>query len=267
MERRQLFSAGIGLELNGDGTTPEGAYELAVTAGGDATTVGAGVTVTQGGVNIDWGDGTLLDTGVVPSVIGHNFDALGAPTDYTISGSAVVRVNTAVGGSGTVSDALVQPDGKRVTVGISGIGDWEIRRYNTNGTPDASFSGDGVVTLDLGGLDNARGVALCGTKLVVVGSASALSQFVVARFTGSGVLDTSFDGDGVATTGFGLGSAAVANSVAVQPDGKIVVGGSRTTSVDGTDFALARYLTDGSLDTTFGTGGTTATDVGGPGEI
>ncbi|MEM8493868.1 MAG: RHS repeat-associated core domain-containing protein [Planctomycetota bacterium] len=70
-----------------------------------------------------------------------------------------------------------------------------------------------------------------------------------------GVLDTAFDGDGQVTTD--LGGDDSAESVAIQSDGKIVVGGTS----DG-DFALARYNTDGTLDTTFGTSGTTVVDIG-----
>ena len=69
-----------------------------------------------------------------------------------------------------------------------------------------------------------------------------------------GALDTSFDGDGKTTTQIGLGGEA--RDVLIQPDGKIVVTGISYSSVGDPDISLARYNTDGSLDTGFGTGGT-----------
>jgi uncharacterized delta-60 repeat protein len=71
-----------------------------------------------------------------------------------------------------------------------------------------------------------------------------------------GDLDTSFGIGGKQTTDFGGGAGAT--SVAVQSDGKIVVVGGT-----GSDFALARYNTDGSLDTTFSGDGKQTTDFGG----
>jgi uncharacterized delta-60 repeat protein len=73
---------------------------------------------------------------------------------------------------------------------------------------------------------------------------------------GPGDLDTSFGGDGMVTTDFGGGE--VATAVAIQPDGKIVVAG-RTTGHE--DFALARYLPDGSLDPTFNGDGKITIDL------
>ena len=82
------------------------------------------------------------------------------------------------------------------------------------------------------------------------------TTFALARYNTDGSLDTTFGSGGLVTTSFGDGDD-VATGVAVQGDGQIVVSG--TTLVDGsgnigtaTHFALARYNTDGSLDTTFG---------------
>jgi len=80
-----------------------------------------------------------------------------------------------------------------------------------------------------------------------------------------GDLDITFGGDGKVITDFG--GDDFGNSVAVQKDGKIVVGGNTTTGGVGTNFGLARYNADGSLDTTFGTGGLVTTDFGGTNEF
>ena len=76
-------------------------------------------------------------------------------------------------------------------------------------------------------------------------------NFAIARYHADGTLDTGFGGDGIVTTDF-AGQVDQANSVAVQPDGKIVVAGlaARTGPLGAdNDFAIARYLGDGTLDT------------------
>ena len=78
----------------------------------------------------------------------------------------------------------------------------------------------------------------------------------MARYTADGVLDTDFGTDGLVTNDDIQG----ANSAALQPDGKIVAAGSYYNS-DNDDFALARYNTDGSLDSSFNAGGVVYTDL------
>ena len=78
------------------------------------------------------------------------------------------------------------------------------------------------------------------------------SQFTSAQTAGT--LDSTFGTGGRVTTAFG-GNGDTGNSIVVQTDGKLVVGGSTTNLDDTTDFALARYNINGALDTMFGTGG------------
>ena len=90
-------------------------------------------------------------------------------------------------------------------------------------------------------------------KVVVAGTAG--THFAVARYNPDGSLDLGFDEDGKVTTSFGINAAG--SGVAIQPDEKIVVAGTA-----GTDFALARYYSDGSLDTGFGNDGKVTTSFG-----
>ncbi len=127
------------------------------------------------------------------------------------------------------------------------------------GDLDASFGTGGRVTTDLGGSEDVQAGALqADGKVVVVGgrdvgSTADFTDFLVARYTPSGALDTSFSSDGWATTDF-LGGSDYAAAVAVQPDGKIVVAGSVSPPFEGEGeggVGLARYNADGSLDTGF----------------
>ncbi|MDX3248117.1 calcium-binding protein [Streptomyces sp. ME18-1-4] len=180
------------------------------------------------------------------------------------------KVTTDFGGTNDGAHAVaVQPDGKIVAAGQSGSGftlDFALARYNTDGSLDTTFGTGGKVTTSFGASFNqAFGVVLqTDGKIVAAGTtnAGAGDDFAVARYNTDGSLDTSFGTGGLVTTDFGTGSSDEASGVALQSDGKIVLAGSSDSG--GTeDFALARYNTDGSLDTTFGTGGKVTTSFGG----
>jgi uncharacterized delta-60 repeat protein len=121
------------------------------------------------------------------------------------------------------------------------------------GNLDNTFDGDGIVTTAIGTVtDIANDVAVQPDgKIVVVGRTfSGHSNFCIVRYNPNGSLDNTFDTDGKVTTDFS-GKEDKANCVAIQTDGKIVVGGSSKDNANIEHFALARYNTDGSLDNTF----------------
>lgn len=126
---------------------------------------------------------------------------------------------------------------------------------------DPSFGTGGYVTLDVdGSFDQFKEVAVQPDgKIVVAGHASYAFETnpLVARFTSDGVLDPTFNGTGWAlgpdTAWFHPGDY---HAMALQPDGKIVcVGSARTVLASPFQVIVARYLTDGTLDPDFGTGG------------
>ena len=158
-------------------------------------------------------------------------------------------------------DVAVQSDGKILAAGYGGTGgnDFALARYNVNGSLDTSFDSDGKVTTDFGGLDYIQSVAIQSDgKIVAVGAKfSGGFDFALARYNTNGSLDTSFDTDGKLTTDFGGGSNDTISSVAIQSDGKILVAGTASNG-----FALPRYNTSGSLDTSFDTDGKLMTSFG-----
>lgn len=97
----------------------------------------------------------------------------------------------------------------------------------------------------------------------IVGGGSAVfngySCFVVARYNSDGSADNSFGNEGIVTTSFGNVNT-YGRSLAIQEDGKIVVTGEKGGWPS--DYATARYNTDGTLDTTFGNGGIVISDLG-----
>src|SRR5262249_5671449 len=137
----------------------------------------------------------------------------------------------------------------------------------------------GLVTTDFigpGSDDQAEQVVvLPGQKILVVGSSDqgdTWRDFALTRYNGDGSLDTGFGVAGRATTDFttpgGPTSDDFPSSVAIQADGKIVVAGVSTRGgAFGNDFLVARYNTNGTLDSTFGLGGKVRTDLGSESEF
>jgi uncharacterized delta-60 repeat protein len=178
--------------------------------------------------------------------------------DTTFGGDG--RVTTDFGEAVAAANAVaLQPDGKIIAVGRSGPGgggdNFALARYQSNGTLDTTFGGDGrVTTVEAPGEIYAIALQPDG-KIVAAGGLS------LARYLPDGTLDTTFDNDGLVTIAFDEIFAA-----ALQPDGKIVAAGQFfNPSTTQHEFALARYLPDGTLDTTFGSVGHVTTDVGGSG--
>jgi uncharacterized delta-60 repeat protein len=213
---------------------------------------------------------SLTLVGAVALVIAIANPAAAPPGDLDPTFDGDGRVTTDFAGDFDLANAVaIQGDGKIVAAGdtfVSGSGDdFALARYNTDGSLDTTFDGDGKVTTDFaGGFDAAFGVAIQGDgKIVAAGVAvvSGTGDFALARYNTDGSLDTSFDGDGKVTTAFGS-STDEAFAVAIQGDGKIVAAGGAVL-FGGTDFALARYNTDGSLDTGFDGDGKVTTDFAG----
>jgi uncharacterized delta-60 repeat protein len=172
-------------------------------------------------------------------------------------------------------DVTLQADGKILAVGDMDTGtdgDFSVARYNTNGTLDTTFGSGGIAKVDPTGTAGGRAftavVQPADGKIILVGTGAGgnyNSTFDMARFTSTGVLDSSFGSGGTVVTNL-PGDYEGAQDAVLQPDGKIVVVGS--TSPTGLfppvyNFALARYNANGTLDTTFGTQGITISDFGG----
>ncbi len=197
--------------------------------------------------------------------------ALAAPGDLDPTFGAGGIVTTDITGSNDDDSATavaIQADGKIVVAGYAESGatnDFALARYNTDGTLDTLFGAGGFITTDFWSDDDgASAVAIqADGKIVAAGwTYNGLSYaFAVARYNTNGTLDVSFGGDGRATDDFAIDDDS-ASAVAIQADGKIVVAGSAFTGAT-YDFALARYNTNGTLDTSFGPGGHVTTDFAG----
>ncbi len=153
-----------------------------------------------------------------------------------------------------IMDIVIQPDGKIVTGG--GIGDFQLARYNADGSLDTSFDGDGMVHTDF----NVPGERILGVaigndgRIFATGWSGTGHRLALAAYHPDGSLDTSFGVDGLVTTNHHFLSV----NLIVDSQGRIVVSAYAWVY----DFGVARFLPDGSPDPNFGTDGFVRTDFG-----
>ncbi|MBV9960201.1 MAG: VCBS repeat-containing protein [Acidobacteria bacterium] len=182
--------------------------------------------------------------------------------DTTFDGDGILFIEASVENA-----AVLQPDGKIVFGGGTGFfpsSNFGLARVNPNGTLDTTFGGTGIVSVDFNGSgDGIFGLALQpDNKIVAAGityGQGSDNNFGLARFNPDGSLDTTFDTDGKVVTDF-ANMSDKGFAVVLQPDGKIIVSGTASPQVNIFDFGLARYNTNGSLDTTFGSNGKVTTN-------
>jgi uncharacterized delta-60 repeat protein len=179
-------------------------------------------------------------------------------TSFSLDGKATTNFTT---GFDSVSAVLIQSDDKIVAVGMAAGsgGRIALARYMQDGSIDTSFGAAGtgrVLTNLTSGFDAAfDGTLDAAGNIVAVGRAGlAGGRFSVVRYTPAGALDTTFGGgDGKVLTDFTTGDD-FAFGVAIEPLGEKIIAVGRGGG-NGGRIALARYLPDGTLDTSFGAAG------------
>ena len=174
------------------------------------------------------------------------------------------RITIDLGRDDRANAVALQSDGKIVVAGVADGLDFALVRYGTDGALDVSFGTVGYVITDFSGSwDAASAVAIQPNGMIVAAGASGSfprAKFALARYNADGSIDESFGVEGKVTIGFHNDSRA--HTLALQPDGKIVVAGF-VDNGSNRDAALARYNVDGTLDGSFGDAGKVLTDFGG----
>ncbi|MBL4753367.1 MAG: T9SS type A sorting domain-containing protein [Flavobacteriales bacterium] len=228
-----------GMVLTDLGANDERAHAIAIQT--DGKIVVAGYTCV--GMACDW------------VILRYNSDG-SLDTGFNTNGKVIIDF---AGGIDVAWGVAIQSDDKIVVSGVS-AGYFAVARLNTDGSLDTSFDTDGLAT---GAIGTGKGLAIQSDgKIVVVGRAMGASNqdFAAVRFNTDGSLDTLFDGDGKVTTE--IGSAVdYAEVVVIQSDGKIVISGYYNIGSFDSDFAVVRYNSDGSLDSTFDADGIVTTDI------
>ena len=169
----------------------------------------------------------------------------------------------------------VQADQKIVLGGYTGgsAGKFALARLLPSGTPDPSFGTNGIAERAIPGniSPSIRALALQPDgKIVAAGIVRFVgseSDIVLMRYLTNGEADPSFGAEGVVLTDFS-GRSDRASSLAIQPDGRLVVGGqSGGATASDNDYAIVRYNVDGSLDASFGVGGKMLVDIRGTADV
>jgi uncharacterized delta-60 repeat protein len=198
--------------------------------------------------------------------------------DTTFGGSGKVRTDFSAGSKDLAYAVAVQGDGKVVAAGsveTTAGGGFAVARYSAGGALDTTFDGDGKVRTSFAPTSAELGYALAlqtDGKYVLAGTvgipgSGTASDFALARYNADGTLDGSFDGDGKVVTDF-ASLTDQAYAVAIQTDGKIVAAGTtRSPSTNRFDYALARYNSNGTLDTSFSQDGRVRFGLGGTDEF
>lgn len=185
--------------------------------------------------------------------------------DTTFNATGKVLISTATNDDAAAAVA-VQPDGKVVAAGyaLGANRDVAVVRLNANGTADTSFNTTGKLVFGVGtSNDEASAIALqADGRILVAGYAADGTQFdmMVARLTSTGALDTTFGNGGKVRIAFGTGNE-YATGIALQTDGKIIVGGYARVGTTW-NFAVARLMPTGALDTSFDGDGLVTTAIG-----
>jgi len=245
-------------------------WNVEATQGGelDPTFDGDGKVVTSFGAYVDRAYATAIQSDGKVVVAGYSTDFI----DGQHTGIALARympdgsLDPAFGNGGKVVTNLSPLDEARAVllqgdrILVAGVTlrttrDFVVLRYTSTGALDPAF-GDGFLGrtyIDFGVSDTAAALALqADGKIVVAGTGGTLTNpdFALARLSADGQLDLGFGTSGKVVTDL-AGGMDTLTSVAVQPDQSIIAAGhARVANVD--QFAAARYLTDGSLDPTFG---------------
>ncbi len=170
--------------------------------------------------------------------------------DSTFSEDGFVETDF-FGNDDRIADVEIQTDGKIVVVGtiVNGSGHPEIGlvRYNTDGTLDNTFGGDGKVHTAIGSPSSAWGYAL---KILPSGKILVIADFYILRYEMNGNLDLSFGTNGKIFVDY----FTEIRSLTTEPDGNILLVGASTFTWLG-NFYIARIDTNGVFDNNFGIAG------------
>lgn len=184
--------------------------------------------------------------------------------DSTFSNDGITT--TFNGGYGCWED--IQSDGKIIVGGTNSNNFFALARFNSNGIPDSTFSGDGKVTFTTGIWGNSGGIVKLQPdgKILISGDCVTNiggNDFSLARLNIDGTLDNTFSNDGKVTNSVSpSGHDDSPHAIAIQPDGKIVQVGLAWDNSSARCFAAIRYNANGTLDNSFGTGGKTLFTIG-----
>ncbi|GGJ38570.1 delta-60 repeat domain-containing protein [Deinococcus roseus] len=264
--RDHTFGGGLGIDITSVSSNDDQSFGLDLQSQGN----NAGKIIQVGQTfNLNMpGTGNVYDFALVR----HNADG-SLDTSFGTGGMVIDHVSNvanASAGSDTARTIKVLPDDSILVAGIARGGsstsaDFALVKYTSNGTRDLTFGSSGKVLSSIGAgsaADQANGIAVLNDGRILLAGTTVTStgrDFALALYSPNGVLDSTFGTGGKKVDVVSSGHDEIA-AVALDANGKIVVAGY-TTVAGSTDVVVARYNTDGTPDSTFGTAGKTVTSV------
>lgn len=220
-------------------------------------------------------DGKILLTGFTDNSVDVDFVAIRYMPDGTLDagfGTGGKVANTTATGYAMHGSSVLQPDGKILvcgTVMTATDADYAVVRYKSDGALDSSFNGTGIAVYSNSSVQSemCMAIKLQPDGKIVLGGYSGTPgvfgwHFTVIRLNADGTPDLTFGVSGRQTIPI---ADAFDNgmSLALQPDGKIIVAGyTSTVAAPKNNFSMARFLANGSADASFGIGGKVITAIG-----
>jgi uncharacterized delta-60 repeat protein len=206
-------------------------------------------------------DGRLIAVGYSNEADGNQIFVLRLSADGVLDtsfGTNGTKAFNPATGSEAPTSVTTLADGNILITGIASE-NFFLAKLDADGNPVNAFGTNGYVSTDIQGYDEANSIAETSDgKILVSGYTNGGTDIALARYNADGSLDSSFGTNGVVVTDIG-GTSDLARSLAVQPDGKILVIGNTGAATQ--DIFTARYNSDGTLDTSFGTNGILIRDV------
>jgi uncharacterized delta-60 repeat protein len=178
--------------------------------------------------------------------------------DKTFSNDGKLTTSFGTAQEEEAHSVTLQADGKILVAGYTGVHpnyDFAVVRYNEDGTPDITFDIDGRVTTSAGGAWSWANAMLLQPdgKIVLTGYSylNTRKHISIVRYNKNGSLDNGFGSNGIVTTKVGTDDEG--KSILLQKDGRLIVGANSRSGF--LDFALVRYKSNGTIDSTFGAEG------------
>ena len=243
------------------GTNSSGTVKLPISRDVDNTygaayamTLQAGAPVLAGSRSVFEGESDFAAVRFTPSGL--------VDTNFGMNGLLLANVSDAPSQANAVA---VQSDGKVVVAGSASTGGYNpvnrfaLARFNADGTPDFSFGFNGILSTIVATNDSVQALAIQPDGKIIAAGYS-YNMFALARYNTNGSLDGTFGVNGTTLAQVGTGSG-VAYALQIQSDGKILAAGTAYDASANQHFALARFNTNGTLDTSFGSAGKVTTSI------
>ncbi len=193
-------------------------------------------------------DGKLVVTGYYSGNLAINVIVARYNTDGTLDNTfsldGIVETDFLNNSADEGSALHLYDNGKILVAGVTGS-DIALIRYNSDGTLDLTFNGSGKKSIDFGAAESATAITVQPDgKLLLAGTTDlgVNGSYMLVRTDSDGMVDNTFGTNGQVVTTFGSYDYAVLNSIALQPNLRIVVTGGAGDLADALDIATARYL-------------------------